>query len=144
MALGAFEETTLTSLGVPQALPATLQCPLEVAVHARSAPFAGWRAIRRTYAPSHHHARGFQRYYIYQCCCMSLTVSRCDITHCAYHLLFCMCVGATLSLLAWYDEKPGHPLSSLNSTFFSIIRKVKTAAEGFSKSRVRCPTVIYW
>jgi hypothetical protein len=46
--------------------------------------------------------------------------------------------------VAWYDKKPVHLLSSLNTTMFSVIRKVKSAAAGFSKIRVRCPTVIYW
>ena len=40
-------KSSMTSLRVPQALSVTLQCPFKLAVHARSASFAGWRAIRR-------------------------------------------------------------------------------------------------
>lgn len=47
-------------------------------------------------------------------------------------------------MVAWYDKKPVHILSSLATTMFSVIRKVKSPDAGFKKILVRCPTVIYW
>jgi hypothetical protein len=45
-------------------------------------------------------------------------------------------------LIAWYDKKPVHLLTTLNTKKFCVARKVKDTGQGYKQIRVRAPSVL--